>query len=149
MKKTILERKLKEKNLRLTQARKEIYQLLQNSEHSLSPKELYNLLREESKNQTDPVSVYRNLNLFSGLGLAHRFQDGKYSSCHQEPAHPRNATDHQHIHFISHCTKCGKSSEIKSHSKEICELAKKLKKLSKTLADFHEIVIQGHCSDCQ
>lgn len=142
-----LENLLKEKNLRITQARKEIYQILQKSEHSLSPKELYNLLCEESQNQTDPVSVYRNLNLFSDLGLAHRFQDGKYSSCHQEPL-GQKSLENKHIHFISHCSQCGKSSEIKTHSQEICNLAKKIKKISKTLKDFHEIVIQGRCSDC-
>ncbi len=143
--------KLKQKNLRLTRARTEIYKLLSESKHSLSAKEVHEQISHDDESHTDLVSVYRNLSLFTELGLAHRFQDGKYSSCHQ---HDHDHHDHdnslesEHIHFINHCTGCGKSSEIKAHSKKICELAMSLKKLSSSLKTYNEIIIQGYCADC-
>ncbi len=145
---------LKEKKLRITQARKDIYQLLLSSDHSLSAKEIHlQIVTQKNDQVTDLVSVYRNLSLFTEMGLAHRFQDGRYSLCdHENHTTPEkkvcNPTSHDHIHLINHCTSCGKSSEIKTHSKEICDLALQIKKVSKLLQNYKEIIIQGQCAEC-
>ena len=143
-----LAQKLRENNLRNTQARKEIYKLLIKSKFSLSPKEVFEII--EKKSNTDLVSVYRNLTLFAEIGLAHRFQDGKYSSCSHEHFHSHDVEEsHEHIHFINHCSVCGRSSEIKTHSKEICQLARELKALAGQLKVYEEIVLRGRCSRCE
>ncbi len=145
---------LKENKMRITQARKDIYQLLLNSDHSLSAKEIHSEISGNKKLQdTDMVSIYRNLSLFTDLGLAHRFQDGRYSLCDHESEsfHQKthcNPSSHDHIHLINHCTQCGKSSEIKTHSQEICELALEIKKVSSLLKNYKEIIIQGLCAQC-
>ncbi len=137
-----LQSTLKEHKHRLTQARKEIYSLLEKSKRSLSAKEIHQQLSDAST--TDLVSVYRNLSLFNELGLAHKFQDGSFAICKHEDDH----ADHQHVHFIVHCVECGRKSEIESHSKNVCDIARQLKKVSKPLKTFHEIIIQGHCAQC-
>jgi Fe2+ or Zn2+ uptake regulation protein len=137
--------KLKDKGLRITSARKEIFNLLEKSQSSLSPKDIYSQIKKTST--TDLVSVYRNLSLFSELGLAHRFQDGTYSSCHHGE-NQEHHNKHEHIHLINHCLKCGKSSEIKSHSKDICHGVNQIKKASTLLKKHQVIIIQGYCEKC-
>lgn len=134
---------LKDKKLRLTQARIQIFELLNSSDHSLSAKEIFEQISEDDQS-TDLVSVYRNLTLFTELGLAHRFQDGRYSSCH----HKEEDHHHKHIHIIANCTSCGKSSEVESHSEDVCHMASDFKKLQSPLKQIKEIVLQGLCSNC-
>ncbi len=136
------ENTLRTNNHRVTQARKEIFRLLQKSQKSLSPREIFENIN--SMSGTDLVSVYRNLTLFQELGLAHRFQDGSFASC----LHEHQDHSHRHIHIISHCVKCGQKSEIQSHSEAICSLAEEIGKLSQALSLVNEIVIQGHCINC-
>ncbi len=131
---------MKNQNYRLTQSRKDIYSLLMKSRRSLSAKQVFNELRASSA--TDLVSVYRNLTLFNELGLAHKFQDGSFSICKQDHE------NQNHVHFINHCVQCGRKSEVESHDSSICAMAKELKKVSKSLKTFHEIIIQGLCPRC-
>jgi Fe2+ or Zn2+ uptake regulation protein len=138
-----LENRLRDKKMRVTQARKEIFSLLQKSSKSLTPKEIFEQIKTSSG--TDLASVYRNLTLFQEMGLAHRFQDGSFSNCH----HDHYEHDgHRHIHFISHCVECGKKDEIQSHSKKVCSLANEIGKLSHTLTTLNEVVVQGLCAKC-
>lgn len=145
----LLSQSLKEKKLRLTHPRKKVYEVLVKSGHALSPKEVFERITSEIDSQTDLVSVYRNLSLFSELGIAHRFQDGKYAVCKHEHAHEEEEDhQHSHIHILINCTKCGRSSEVHSHSEEVCNLAKSLKKYSSPLKEVQSIVIQGVCPSC-
>ncbi len=137
-----LAKAMKENKCRLTQARKEIYSLLESSGHSLTAKEVFTKLNSASS--TDLVSVYRNLTLFNELGLAHKFQDGSFAICQ----HEEKDEDHQHIHFINHCVECGRKSEVETHNHDICQLAREIKKVSKSLKTVHEIVVQGLCPRC-
>ena len=139
----LLKTALKKNNLRITKARENIFFQLVQSECSLSAQDIFHKIPKN--HGTDLASVYRNLNLFHELGLAHRFQDGTYSSCLHD--HEQDH-DHQHIHFISHCTQCGKKSEIKEHSEKICQLGGELKKVSPHLSQLQEVVIQGLCPEC-
>lgn len=135
---------LRDHNLRKTQARKEIYELLKKSQFSLSAKEVFEKMGD--KPRTDLVSVYRNLSLFADLGLAHRFQDGKYASCDHD--HNCCSREKSQMHFINHCRSCGKSSEIKVHTKELKQIAKQLMKISEMLTSYNEILVQGLCNKC-
>lgn len=145
----LLSQSLKEKKLRLTHPRKKVYEVLLRSGHALSPKEVFEKISAENKEQTDLVSVYRNLSLFSELGIAHRFQDGRYAICKHDHSHEEEEDHHHdHVHILINCTKCGRSSEVHSHSDEVCHLAKSLKKYSSPLKEVQTIVIQGICSSC-
>jgi|FLYM01.1.fsa_nt_gi Fe2+ or Zn2+ uptake regulation protein len=148
----ILNQSLKDKNLRVTQARLQVFDILSGSRHALSPKEVFEKITHTSKSSTDLVSVYRNLSLFSEIGIAHRFQDGKYSICkhdhlsdHQDHDHEQ----HQEVHLLINCLKCGRSREIDTHSIEICQLATQLRKFSKPLKELNSIVLQGICQTCR
>lgn len=136
---------LKQKNMRVTQARKEIYSLLGASEVSLSVREVYKEICR-GRGNTDLASVYRNLQLFSKLGLIHRFQDGRFANCHQQDHCAEDPN--LHIHIISHCKICGISQEMKSHSKKVRQLAQDIKTLGSALDSFKEVIIQGKCRKC-
>lgn len=133
---------LKNNNLKLTAARKIVFDALSDSSTALSPKELF----KQVAKKTDLVSVYRNLNLFSEIGIAHRFQDGKYTLCqhkHDDRGH------HAHVHIIVNCLSCGLTEEINEHSQDICDIASRLKKYSQPLKAFESLVLQGQCSKCE
>ena len=132
---------LKTKKLRLTKARKMVFQILKNSNKALSPKDIHSKLNEASLN-ADLVSVYRNLTVFSELGLAHRMQDGRYSFCKHEH------NDTKHIHLIMSCTDCGRVEEVESHSHGVCKMAKDLKSIANHLENVGSITLQGQCTDC-
>lgn len=147
-----LNQSLKEKNLRLTQPRLAVYDVLNESRHALSPKEVFDKISENRGPSTDLVSVYRNLSLFSELGIAHRFQDGKYSICkhdsHADLA-DHHHDHHQEVHLLINCLKCGRSRELDTHSIEICKLATQLRKHSNPLKELNSIVLQGICQFCK
>ncbi len=142
-----LSQSLKEKNLRLTHPRRRVYEILVHSGHALSPKEVFDRISEDEA--ADLVSVYRNLTLFSELGLAHRFQDGRYAICrHEHPDAEVDHHDHDHIHILTNCIHCGRSDEIHTHSKEICSTVRKLKSHANSLAGVQAILLQGVCRKC-
>ncbi|MCJ8276318.1 MAG: transcriptional repressor [Bdellovibrionales bacterium] len=133
---------LKSNNLKLTSARKIVFDALSKSSRALSPKEVFQAVNDK----TDLVSVYRNLSLFADIGVAHRFQDGRYSLCQHQHDHSKEAAPH--IHIITHCLDCGLTREIEKHSSELCDIATKLSKYSAPLSEVTSIVIQGNCPNC-
>ena len=136
-----LEEKLKEKDLRLTESRRLVFESLFQTTRALTPKELHTCLREK----TDLASIYRNLTLFKELGLIHSLSDGAYSLCQ----HNHKDKDHKHIHIIVNCQKCGHTQEIKEHQNSLCEASKKLIKFSKPLKEVSSILLQGYCNNCK
>ena len=133
---------LKEKNLKLTSSRKVVFEALSKSDRALSAKELFGQIPDK----TDLVSVYRNLSLFSEIGIAHKFQDRRYSLCqnHSEDC----CNESSHVHVMMNCTECGLTKELHGQSKEICELASGLEKNSKSFKSFKSLILQGVCSSC-
>lgn len=134
---------LKKKNLRVTAARQRIFDILSSSKMALSPKEVFQQIVDAGLTHTDQVSVYRNLSLFTEMGLTHRFQDGKYSLCKQNHDH-----QHSHIHIIANCEFCGKTFEIPEHSKKMCQIAKEVQSFVESFRDFSSLTLQGSCHDC-
>ena len=144
MNKTDFQTLLKEKGLRSTQSRLMIFEVLQKTKRALSTKEVFQKLSLQKDLTTDLVSVYRNLDLLTEIGLAHKFQDGRYKSCDHKHEHK----NHSHIHVLFTCTSCSKSEEVSSHSNKLCSLATELKKQSKLLSKTQEIIVQGLCLKC-
>lgn len=134
--------RLKQKNLRITNSRSEIFRVLQESSVSLSAKDVFAIIQKKSDLKTDQVSVYRNLTLFSQIGLAHRMQDGKYSACMQDE------DQHQHLHVLANCSRCGNTFEIASHDDKICQLIKKMKGFIDSFEELTGVTFQGLCKRC-
>ena len=140
-----LERTLKDHHLRMTTARKAIFSILEKSPKALTPQEVCQHLDRKSPrgSNADQASVYRNLTLFSEIGLAHQVQLGRYSLCtHNESDH------HKHIHIMAMCSDCGNTIEAKEHSHDLCELAGQFKKYMKGFGSFSGLTLEGICRDC-
>ena len=135
-----LEEKLREKDLRLTESRKLVFEILLKARKAMTPKELHDSLTDK----TDLASIYRNLTLFKDLGLIHSLSNGTYSVCQ----HDQEDHDHKHIHIITSCKNCGLTEEIKEHESELCEASKKLSGFSAHLNEVSSILLQGLCKAC-
>ena len=142
-----LEENLRHKNLRVTSARKVIFEILQNSDRALSPKEVCEFLKRTTKLQADTASVYRNLTLFSEIGLTHRLQSGKYTLCQHGEDHSHH-TGHEHMHIVATCTSCGKTQEVPSHDRNLCNLAGGFKTYIEGFSTFTGITLAGYCEAC-
>jgi len=138
-----LEQKLKNNNLKLTAPRKVVFDILNESQIALSPKDVCDRILSSKKLKADQASIYRNLTLFSEIGLVHRFDSGKYSVCQHE-----NHDGHKHIHIIANCLSCGKTYEVESHSPELCDISKEFKSHLKDFTSFSGITLQGKCLSC-
>lgn len=138
-----LEEKLKTEKLRLTEPRKIIFGLLMGSDKALSAQEVCTKMSESAKLHVDQASVYRNLILFTDLGLVHRLHSGKYAVCQ----HDKNY-QHNHIHVVASCFNCGKTYEVQSHGDQLCELAGKFKDFIDEFSSFKSINLQGNCNRC-
>lgn len=134
---------LKKQNLRMTAARQAIFKTLNDSPKALSAKEVFEAIRISGSLKSDQASVYRNLSLFSDIGLVHRFHDGRYSVCKHDDGHK-----HSHVHIIANCSDCGKTIEIAQHTKEICEAVGKLGKLLNDFNQVSGINLVGKCQGC-
>lgn len=140
---TQLEKKLKSNKHRLTGARKAIFEILQSSTKALSPQEISREMGKATNLKADQASIYRNLSLFTEIGLAHRFQSGKYSICqHGEKS------DHAHMHIVATCTNCGKTYEVSQHTDGLCQLAGGLKCHITQFQSFSGMTLVGSCKTC-
>ena len=135
---------LKSKNLRFTKARRIIFDILNQSDKALSPKEVFIQTRSLSDIHADQVSVYRNLTLFTQLGLTHKFKDGKYSLCKQN-----HGREQSHLHIIASCFHCGRTYEVRKHSDKLCQLAKSFKDFVKPFGNFSRLTLEGICKNCK
>jgi Fe2+ or Zn2+ uptake regulation protein len=142
----LLKKTLKERGLRNTKSRTLVFEVLKKAKVALSTKEIFEELSTNRKVKTDLVSVYRNLDILTEIGLAHKFQDGRYKSCDHD--HQSDDQQHDHIHVLFTCSSCSRIEEVSSHSHKLCSLATNLKKHSNLLSQAQEIVVQGICSHC-
>ncbi len=149
MKEAHLKESLKSHNLRWTTARQIVFDVLTKSSHALTPKDVYTSISRLQTLKTDQVSVYRNLALFSEIGLAHRMQDGRYSICkHGADDHHDHLHKQEHLHIIVNCLQCGKTNEIEDHEDDLCALATRLSKKMPAFGKFVGLTLQGLCKTC-
>jgi|GEM_PF-1485826 len=141
-----LEDSLRQKKLRITNARKVIYQILQESDCALSPRDVCEHVKKNTGLRADSASVYRNLTLFSDIGLTHKLQSGKYSVCQHEDEHHHH--DHDHMHIVATCASCGKTQEVPAHDPKLCKIANGFKKYMKDFSTFSGITLVGSCQTC-
>ena len=134
--------KMREAGLRLTQSRLKILELLESTQKSLSPSEIFLTLQKKFKDQDfDRVTVYRILEKFEELEIVHAVGDGKYIYCtHQACGHDK--------HFIAICTRCGYVTDVGGTTKTLQVLSDFIEKEAKFKMTNDSIVVRGLCQKC-
>ncbi len=127
---------LKTRNLRATELRIALLEIISNLGKAVSHREIQNSLIK-----FDRITLYRTLNTFIERGILHKIilEDNKnfYALCNLECTIDKH--HHQHIHF--QCNQCKEVSCLES--KEPIELG-----ISNHLVDEIEIKASGLCQDC-
>ena len=127
---------LKARNLRATELRVALLEIISNLGRAVSHREIQNSLIK-----FDRITLYRTLNTFIERGILHKIilEDNKnfYALCNLECTTDKH--QHQHIHF--QCNQCKEVSCLES--KEPIELG-----ISNHLVDEIEITASGICQDC-
>ena len=127
---------LKTRNLRATELRVALLEIISNLGRAVSHQEIQNSLIK-----FDRITLYRTLNTFIERGILHKIilEDNKnfYALCNLECTIDKH--QHQHIHF--QCNQCKEVSCLES--KEPIELG-----ISNHLVDEIEITASGICQDC-
>ena len=124
--------------LRAGGARGEVLGLLARQRCVVSAQDIHDRLRESDR-AVGLASVYRALDVLTGLKLVHRIDVGG-TACY-EPADPSG--EHHH-HAI--CNRCGRMSVF-----EDSELERLIDDLGRRLGyavDAHDVVLRGMCPDC-
>jgi Fur family ferric uptake transcriptional regulator len=135
-----LETTISQQGYRLSSARKKILGILELGDQPLSPAALFDKLKERGET-TSLVTVYRNLDLLTSLGLAEKIYNDKgelgYLIC---------KSTHHHHHIL--CQKCRSTVEF--------EAADELEGLIAHAEEQTQYVISGHllqfiglCPSCQ
>jgi Fur family transcriptional regulator, ferric uptake regulator len=139
-----LKEKLGERNFKLTNQRKVVFEILtEKKEEHLSPEEIYEHIKDIYP-EIGLATIYRTLQLFEEIGLVYKlnFDDGCYR---YEILSPNNKEVHQHHHLI--CKKCGKIMEVKE------DLMNSLEEIIEKQYNFeiknHIVKFTGICSQCR
>jgi Fur family ferric uptake transcriptional regulator len=135
----VVENLLTEGNLRVTQPRKLIMQVLCASEAALSQADIERAL----DSQVDRVTVYRTLKSFEEAGIIHKISDtdsvAKYALCLDECS-KGSAHSHNHAHF--HCNACGNTTCLNSVHIDVPDLPKGY------LVSETNLIVSGLCTAC-
>ncbi|MDB5169825.1 MAG: transcriptional regulator, Fur family transcriptional regulator, ferric uptake regulator [Candidatus Saccharibacteria bacterium] len=127
---------LKNQGHQITKAREATFRLLLHSE----PQSLNEILMK-ADGQVDRVTIYRNIDLFEKLGIAHRIYIGwKYKI---------ELSDEftGHHHHLS-CLRCGKVIDIEDET-HIDEFIQDVAKKFGFQPRRHQFEVDGYCQDCQ
>lgn len=149
--------RLRQAQVRVTDARVEVLTMLLENTHALSHTDLQNALPH-----LDRVTLYRALDCLSDAGLTHKITGGdrvfRFSTgndAHHETAAKPNSTQHQHSHFT--CTRCTKVFCLNDHDNVNTPLPSLNTQLQPTLAAIAskgfrhqdiEVTIKGWCNTC-
>ncbi len=135
-----LENIISQHGYRLSAARKKILGVLADCDKPLSPAGLYEVLKEQGES-TSLVTVYRNLDLLAGLGLAERIYNSEgelgYLTC---------KTTHHHHHIL--CQKCRNTVEFEAGD-ELEELVARAEAQTQFKISGHMLQFIGLCPSCQ
>ena len=135
---------LKSRGYRQTKPRELVLQILEQSEISLSPYEIVDLIRLSGK-KGDVVSVYRIMQTLEENGIVHRvLSSGKFRKCHLSP--DMEAHNHNHCHHNLVCRNCGNIEEIN------CQGMNLIEQVVASQANFqiqsHALEFYGTCGNC-
>jgi len=141
-KKNLLNEKLKEKGLKFTNQRKDIYDFfLKNQDKHMSAEEILSEI-EKGNSEIGLATIYRTLQLFTDTGIIvkHDFDDGR--------SRYELKTDndvHNHHHLI--CKNCSKIIEVKEDLLENIE--NQIQEIYKFNIIDHDVKFYGLCEECR
>ncbi len=137
-----LKSKLRDNDLRLTNQRKVILEVLFNNRHDhLNVEEIYKYVHMNNP-EIGLATVYRTLDTFVELGIAHKMEFGDKGARYE-------IKDEEDVHYHHHlfCIDCGKIIEFNDDC---------LDSLEKRIENEHNFSIQDHslrfyglCADCK
>ncbi|MDD5010621.1 MAG: transcriptional repressor [Phycisphaerae bacterium] len=126
---------LENANLRCTQARLDILDILQHSDTALTQKQITDSL----KDKYDKVTIYRTLEIFVHTDIAHK------AYCQEKIWHfelaNRCGKEQCHPHFV--CRLCGKNFCLVGTSYPAVQIPKNFQSLRQ------KVLIEGFCPDCK
>ncbi|MBK9256480.1 MAG: transcriptional repressor [Saprospiraceae bacterium] len=128
---------LKKHNMRVTQFRVDVADIISESKHALSSNDIEARLQDP-----DRITLYRTLKSFEDKGIIHKAIDGtntaKYAMC--ESGCDEHKHEHQHLHF--HCDSCGNTFCVEDVTIPEIRLPK-----GYSLTEVN-IIASGKCKDC-
>jgi Fe2+ or Zn2+ uptake regulation protein len=131
-------RVLQAQGYKITKPRRQVLEVLERAQKPLSPYEIQRLLRKQGK-YLNHVTIYRILDLFCRLNLAHRvLSSGGFVKC--------SLGKKEGCHRFMICRRCGAIQEFadKGLCREEIELAQNLG----FHTEYHSSESSGLCSNC-
>ena len=119
-------------------AREEVMALLARQDCCLTAQQIHDRLRDEDR-RVGLASVYRALELLTGLGLVHRVDVEGTAAF--EPADPGG---HHHHHLV--CSRCGRVDAFEDPALEAAIEALSAR-VGYRVAE-HDVVLRGACDSC-
>lgn len=129
---------LQAQGYKVTKPRRQVLEVLEEVQRPLSPYDIQRLLRQEGK-YLNHVTIYRILDLFCRLNLAHKvLSTGGFVKCSLE--------NKEGCHRLMVCSQCGAFQEFASE--ELCREESELAQNSGFHTKYHLSESSGVCSDC-
>lgn len=138
----------RQKGLRMTEPRKMILDVLNDTSDHLSAEDLYMRVHKVYP-KAGLTTVYRTMDLLEKIGIITKFQFGDGRSRYELVQSPQKPGHHHHLV----CTDCKRIIDYDDFVEEEVEL---LKKVEQSLSEKHGFQINGHviqfygqCQDCR
>lgn len=129
---------LQAQGYKITKPRKQVLKALEEAQKPLSPYDIQRILRQQDK-YLNHVTIYRILDLFLRLNLAHRvLSNGGFVKC--------ALRDKQGCHRLMVCRCCGALQEFIDD--KLCQHESELAQNSGFHTEYHLSESSGICSDC-
>ncbi|OQY92336.1 MAG: hypothetical protein B6D39_04745 [Anaerolineae bacterium UTCFX2] len=129
---------IKARNLRMTNQRRQILQVLQESDEHLDAEAIYDRVRQKDA-RVSLATVYRSLTLFKNLGLVDERNLG------EDYRRFETAQDEPHYHFT--CLACRKVIEFNAPEIEQ-KIIPQIEAQGLKVTEAH-LIVSGYCADCQ
>ena len=123
----------------LTPARINAYAELVAQGKAVSAYELLALLEKREGRKLAPLTVYRQLDFLTRVGLVHRLSSTQSFLACDHPDHP-----HEGLYLV--CSSCGRADELEADS--LIQLLGKAAKSRGFKSEKRIVEVQGTCSDC-
>ena len=131
-------RVLQAQGYKVTRPRRQVLGVLEEAQKSLSPYDIQKVLRQRGE-YLNHVTIYRILNLFCRLNLAHKvLSAGGFVKC--------TLDNKEGCHRLLVCRCCGALQEFADD--ELCQRERKLAQNSGFHTEYHLSESLGICSDC-
>ncbi|EIT69010.1 MULTISPECIES: Fur family transcriptional regulator [Hydrocarboniphaga] len=133
------EKRCAEAGEQLTPARINAYAELVAQGRAVSAYELLALLETREGRKLAPLTVYRQLEFLTRVGLVHRLASTQSFLVCEHPDHP-----HEGLYLV--CSSCGRADELESDS--LTQLIGKAAKSRGFKSEKRIVEVQGTCHDC-